>query len=125
MTFGGTLVITLNTISIGGDMRRFALEMQGSTLEAYSAELVGLLNQAIVSLLRLPQPVVGAVHGTVAGGAQHVERGPQEGEAEADGGQLHEVRLQAGDDTEPQARQRGERQQREPGGADEHAATDQ
>ncbi|RPH66002.1 MAG: enoyl-CoA hydratase/isomerase family protein, partial [Burkholderiales bacterium] len=55
--------------SIGGDMRRFAREMGGSGLEAYSAELVGLLNQAIVSLLKLPQPVVAAVHGLVTGGS--------------------------------------------------------
>lgn len=58
-----------DSFSIGGDLRRLAREMQGAALETYSAELVGLLNQAIVSLLRLPQPVVGAVHGTVAGGA--------------------------------------------------------
>ncbi len=58
-----------DTFSVGGDLLRFAREMQGSALETYSAEFVGLLNQAIVSLLRLPQPVVGAVRGTVAGGA--------------------------------------------------------
>src|SRR5690606_40151883 len=58
-----------DSFSIGGDLRRLAREMQGAALETYSAELVGLLNQAIVSLLRLPQPVVGAVHGIVAGGA--------------------------------------------------------
>ena len=55
--------------SIGGDMRRFAREMDGNALETYSAELVGLLNQAIVSLMRLPQPVVAAVHGPVTGGS--------------------------------------------------------
>ncbi|HEY0877192.1 MAG TPA: enoyl-CoA hydratase/isomerase family protein [Zeimonas sp.] len=58
-----------DSFSIGADLRRFAQEMQGGALETYSAEFAGLLNQAIVSLLRLPQPVVGAVHGTVAGGA--------------------------------------------------------
>jgi len=58
-----------DAFSIGGDLRRFAQEMQGPALGTYAAELVGLLNQAIVSLLRLPQPVVGAVRGTVAGGA--------------------------------------------------------
>jgi len=58
-----------DAFSIGGDLRRFALEMQGVALASYAAEFAGLLNQAIVSLLRLPQPVVGAVHGTVAGGA--------------------------------------------------------
>jgi len=58
-----------DTFSIGGDLRRLEREMRGAALETYSAEFVGLLNQSIVSLLRLPQPVVGAVHGTVAGGA--------------------------------------------------------
>lgn len=57
------------SFSVGGDLRRFAREMQGAALASYSAEYAGLLNQAIVSLLRLPQPVVGAVHGTVAGAA--------------------------------------------------------
>lgn len=55
--------------SIGGDLRRFAREMRGAALASYSAEFAGLLNQAIVSLLRLPQPVVGAVHGLVTGGS--------------------------------------------------------
>jgi len=55
--------------SIGGDMRRFAREMKGSALETYAAELVGLLNQSILSLLRLPQPVVAAMHGLVTGGS--------------------------------------------------------
>src|SRR5690606_5687236 len=54
--------------SIGGDMRRFAAEMAGATLQTYAAELVGLLNQAVLALLRLPQPVVAAVHGHVTGG---------------------------------------------------------
>jgi len=58
-----------DTFSIGGDLRRLEREMRGAALETYSAEFVGLLNQSIVSLLRLPQPVVGAVHGLVAGGA--------------------------------------------------------
>ena len=55
--------------SIGGDMRRFAAEMAGSALQTYAAELVGLLNQAVLALLRLPQPVVAAVHGHVTGGS--------------------------------------------------------
>ncbi|MFA7505986.1 MAG: enoyl-CoA hydratase/isomerase family protein [Burkholderiaceae bacterium] len=55
--------------SLGGDMRRFLAEMRGSGLQTYSAELVGLLNQAIVALLRLPQPVVAAVDGPVVGGS--------------------------------------------------------
>ena len=49
-----------DAFSIGGDMRRFAREMAGGAPEAYSAELVGLLNQAILALLKLPQPVVAA-----------------------------------------------------------------
>lgn len=55
--------------SIGGDMRRYARETSGPALETYAAELVGLLNQAILSLLRLPQPVIAAVHGIVTGGS--------------------------------------------------------
>ena len=58
-----------DAFSIGGDMRRFAREMAGGAPEAYSAELVGLLNQAILALLKLPQPVVAAVHGLVTGGS--------------------------------------------------------
>ncbi|HMM48022.1 MAG TPA: enoyl-CoA hydratase/isomerase family protein, partial [Miltoncostaeaceae bacterium] len=54
---------------IGGDMRRFAAEMAGPALQTYAAELVGLLNQAVLALLRLPQPVVAAVHGHVTGGS--------------------------------------------------------
>ncbi|MCD6680572.1 MAG: enoyl-CoA hydratase/isomerase family protein [Burkholderiaceae bacterium] len=57
------------SFSIGADLRRLAREMQGAALASYSAEYVGLLNQAIVSLLRLPQPIVGVVHGAVAGAA--------------------------------------------------------
>jgi len=57
------------SFSIGADLRRFAREMQGAALASYSAEYGGLLNQAIVSLLRLPQPVVGAVQGAVGGAA--------------------------------------------------------
>jgi 2-(1,2-epoxy-1,2-dihydrophenyl)acetyl-CoA isomerase len=57
------------SFSIGGDMRRFAAEMRGAALQTYAAELVGLLNQAVLALLRLPQPVVAAVHGPVTGGS--------------------------------------------------------
>ena len=54
--------------SIGGDMRRFQRE-RGGDLRAYSARLVGLLNQAILALIDLRQPVVAAVHGLVTGGS--------------------------------------------------------
>ncbi len=55
--------------SIGGDMRRFAARMAQPGIEAYSAELVGLLNQSMLTLLRLDQPVVAGVHGLVTGGS--------------------------------------------------------
>ena len=54
--------------SIGGDMRRFRRERQGD-LHRYSAGLVGKLNEAILALVDLPQPVVAAVHGAVTGGS--------------------------------------------------------
>ena len=54
--------------SIGGDMRRFQRERDGD-LRAYSARLVGQLNEAILALIDLPQPVVASVHGIVTGGS--------------------------------------------------------
>jgi 2-(1,2-epoxy-1,2-dihydrophenyl)acetyl-CoA isomerase len=54
--------------SIGGDMRRFQRE-RACDLNAYAAELVGKLNEAILRLVDLPQPVVAAVHGVVTGGS--------------------------------------------------------
>ena len=53
--------------SIGGDMRRFQRER--GALQEYSAGLVGRLNQAILALIDLPQPVGAAVHGIVTGGS--------------------------------------------------------
>ncbi|MCM2305903.1 MAG: enoyl-CoA hydratase/isomerase family protein [Sulfuritalea sp.] len=55
--------------SIGGDMRRFRRERERGDLRAYGAGLVGQLNEAILALIDLPQPVVAAVHGLVTGGA--------------------------------------------------------
>lgn len=56
--------------SIGGDMRRFQRERKdAASLYAYSSLLVGRLNQAILALIDLPQPVVAAVHGIVTGGS--------------------------------------------------------
>jgi 2-(1,2-epoxy-1,2-dihydrophenyl)acetyl-CoA isomerase len=56
--------------SIGGDMRRFQRERAGdASLQAYSARLVGKLNECILALIDLPQPVVAAVQGTVTGGS--------------------------------------------------------
>ena len=54
--------------SIGGDMRRFRRECQGN-LRDYSSALVGKLNEAILALIDLPQPIVVAVHGVVTGGS--------------------------------------------------------
>ena len=53
--------------SIGGDMRRFQRER--GALHDYSAGLVGKLNEVILALTDLPQPVVAAVHGIVTGGS--------------------------------------------------------
>ena len=56
------------SFSIGGDMRRFQRERSGDLL-AYASGLVGKLNEAILALIDLPQPVVAAVHGVVTGGS--------------------------------------------------------
>ncbi|MCK9379735.1 MAG: enoyl-CoA hydratase/isomerase family protein [Sulfuritalea sp.] len=55
--------------SIGGDMRRFRREAESGDLRAYGEKLVGQLNEAILALIDLPQPVVAAVHGIVTGGS--------------------------------------------------------
>lgn len=55
--------------SIGLDLRRLAHEMRGPGGAAYAAELLGLLNQAMLTLMRLRQPVVAAVHGRIGGAA--------------------------------------------------------
>lgn len=54
--------------SIGGDMRRFQRERQRD-LHAYAASVVGKLNQAVLAMIDLPQPVIAAVHGVVTGGS--------------------------------------------------------
>jgi len=56
------------SFSSGGDVRRF-YETPRDERRAYSAELVGMLNQAILALLALPCPTVALVHGMVTGGA--------------------------------------------------------
>jgi 2-(1,2-epoxy-1,2-dihydrophenyl)acetyl-CoA isomerase len=55
--------------SIGGDMRRFRRERERGDLRGYGHRLVGQLNEAILALIDLPQPVVAAVHGIVTGGS--------------------------------------------------------
>jgi enoyl-CoA hydratase/carnithine racemase len=55
------------SFSTGGDVRRFWDEKH--RLAEYAAGVVGLLNQTILAMMRLRQPIVGAVHGTVTGGS--------------------------------------------------------
>lgn len=54
------------SFSTGGDVQGF----HGSAdRPAYAAEVVGLLNRAVLALIELPAPVVAAVHGIVTGGS--------------------------------------------------------
>ena len=55
------------SFSTGGDVRGFF--SAGDQLEEYAIETVGLLNQVILAMLQLPQPIVVAVHGMVTGGS--------------------------------------------------------
>jgi 2-(1,2-epoxy-1,2-dihydrophenyl)acetyl-CoA isomerase len=52
--------------SAGGDIKEFAA--RGGDLPAYMVEITGWLSSCVLALVRLPKPVVAAVHGTVAGG---------------------------------------------------------
>lgn len=58
-----------DSFSIGGDLHDLAAGMSAPALQNYAAEVAGLLNQAVLALLRLPQPVVAAVQGPVVGGS--------------------------------------------------------
>ncbi|MBM3130211.1 MAG: enoyl-CoA hydratase/isomerase family protein [Chloroflexi bacterium] len=55
------------SFSTGGDLHAFY--DQRDQIEAYAREIVGLLNQVIVAMVRLPAPIVAAVHGIVTGGS--------------------------------------------------------
>lgn len=55
------------SFSTGGDVRAFYDHRDD--IETYSSEIVGALNQVIVAMIELPQPIVGAVHGIVTGGS--------------------------------------------------------
>jgi 2-(1,2-epoxy-1,2-dihydrophenyl)acetyl-CoA isomerase len=55
------------SFSTGGDLAGFAAHRDH--LAAYASHLVGLLNQAMLTLMRADQPVVAAVHGLVTGGS--------------------------------------------------------
>lgn len=68
--FALVLASSARSFSIGGDIAGF-LAHSGSAdgLAAYSADLVGELNEAILDLLRFPAPVLAAVNGPVTGGS--------------------------------------------------------
>ena len=55
------------SFSTGGDVAGFVAHLD--TLEAYAGRIVGLLNETILALLKLPAPVVAAVQGIVTGGS--------------------------------------------------------
>jgi 2-(1,2-epoxy-1,2-dihydrophenyl)acetyl-CoA isomerase len=55
------------SFSTGGDVRGFYEHWDD--LEAYAAEIVGLLNRVILTMIELPIPIVAAVHGMVTGGS--------------------------------------------------------
>src|SRR5512137_114416 len=63
------LVLQANgrSFSTGGDVRAFYDHRDN--IEPYAHDVVGLLNQVIVALVRLPMPIVVAVHGLVTGGS--------------------------------------------------------
>ncbi len=54
------------SFSMGGDVKGF---FSAPDLPAYASRTVGLLNDVILEMLRLPQPIVAAVHGSVTGGS--------------------------------------------------------
>ncbi|HRE18056.1 MAG TPA: enoyl-CoA hydratase/isomerase family protein [Rhodocyclaceae bacterium] len=55
--------------SIGGDMRRFHAASEAGNLPDYAGHIVGVLNEVVLAMTALPQPIVAAVHGTVTGGS--------------------------------------------------------
>jgi enoyl-CoA hydratase/carnithine racemase len=55
------------SFSTGGDVRSFFDHRRA--IETYSKQVVGPLNQAILSFVTLPFPIVAAVHGIVTGGS--------------------------------------------------------
>ena len=55
------------SFSTGGDLNGFIDHLE--TLELYAYEIVGLLNEVILAMMKLPAPIVAAVHGMVTGGS--------------------------------------------------------
>jgi 2-(1,2-epoxy-1,2-dihydrophenyl)acetyl-CoA isomerase len=56
------------SFSTGGDVAGFQAVPRGQR-RAYAQGLVGSLNRAILTLLRLPVPVIGRIHGPLTGGS--------------------------------------------------------
>lgn len=52
--------------SAGGDIKEFAAHLDD--LPAHMVEITSWLNAVVLTMVRLPQPVVAAVHGVIAGG---------------------------------------------------------
>jgi 2-(1,2-epoxy-1,2-dihydrophenyl)acetyl-CoA isomerase len=55
------------SFSSGGDVRGFWEARD--RIAAYADEIVGLLNQTMLTMMRLPLPIIGTVHGPVTGGS--------------------------------------------------------
>ena len=55
------------SFSTGGDVKAFF--SAGDDVGEFAAETVGLLNNVIMAMIQLPQPIVVAVHGMVTGGS--------------------------------------------------------
>lgn len=55
------------SFSTGGDVKAFF--SAGDDVGEFAAETVGLLNNVIMAMIELPQPIVVAVHGMVTGGS--------------------------------------------------------
>ncbi|RME80633.1 MAG: enoyl-CoA hydratase/isomerase family protein, partial [Caldilineae bacterium] len=63
------LVLRANgrSFSTGGDVRGFYEHRE--EIEVYARKIVGLLNEVMLTMMSLPQPIIAAVHGMVTGGA--------------------------------------------------------
>ncbi len=55
------------SFSTGGDVGGF--HAAGDDVAVYAAEVVGLLNETMLTMMQLPVPVIAAIHGMVTGGS--------------------------------------------------------
>jgi 2-(1,2-epoxy-1,2-dihydrophenyl)acetyl-CoA isomerase len=64
-----TIVLRANgrSFSTGGDVQAFYDHRDN--IEPYASEIVGLLNQVVVAMVKFPIPIIAAVHGIVSGGS--------------------------------------------------------